>query len=847
MQYRNCFIGVWIILCLIACEKNESVTDPGTETTDIHGTLTFPGYSLIAPQDLIVALGENEASVSEDFSFDIRGNQGTAGLIMACDTNNYPILMGILPDAQNGSTASLNVHSTALALAFLSPLICVSDPDDAEEALSVLENLEALEDLEDLLQEKLAQNWSDPFDGDAEMDSILVKIIDAYIATYIPAVEKSNPLADRPIKSVARAQEEEIVIVPGNIVSGHQITHSSGSSFKISNWTGRWAYCVMPGQSYYLFPNGSLMDALKLDSPWAPSERDFSMTVETNKPPVEVNVFGFGWNDDPDNLWDNLSNQEKEYAYYGGGSTVLLEFVPQVISVVSNLSVTVGRSTLSKNKIIKTLNYLFSNTVAFDRFHEFILKDDPYGFCWFVTKQIINDIVTDKEFRNLFVDLLGITITDSVLRRLAASAHFLGQIVITGDAMTSLAKTSLSFFTTRFKTTFLISKEDVSFGQVEGYILDESSGRPIEGATVELKGDEDNPLNPDHTCVTLGDGSFRFENLMIGEKTLTASKPGYEVKTVSVTVEDDKTSFINIELSQTSGHVSGQVLNKIFIDHNVTPALFKEEVHLDITEIGGAGNSESYWAYNGTYGADLAPGKYRITATHEDYQSASVEVNVPSEEDVSAPDIIMHPDGFMRGNIYINMNADEDESYEIQRTFNASGSSVGCTKGVTDNDTCPFNNQRTFINIAGIVMVSDVAMDMISINMVSNISNGNFSLGDDDLVGCPGYQVVAGACYNTSINTCIAPDGEGPEEMSFNVSEEELCNCGITNFGSLYLDEVGIELGQIIQGKIVADLPGSANCQCDPNWPKLPECAKANIDVEFRMLIGSGEYEFLGK
>ncbi|MBN2104053.1 carboxypeptidase regulatory-like domain-containing protein [bacterium] len=845
MQYRKYFAGALIILCLFACDNKESITNPKTKTVDIHGTVTFPGDRMIDHQELTVGLGDREASVSEDCTFKIKGNKGAAGLIFACDENNRPILMSILPNAQKGSTVSLNARSTALAMTFLCPMVCVSDPDDAQEVLSVLENLDELEDLEALLQQILASNLPDPFQGDSEIDSLLMKTVNAYIETYLPVAEKYYPVSSRQMKKMTRTREEEIVIAPGNIVSGHQITHSSGNSFKISNWSGRWAYCVMPGQSFYLFPNGSLLDVLKLDSPWAPSEREFSLTIEANKPPVEVNVFGFGWNDDPDNLWDNLSVEEKSYAYFGGFSTILLEFAPQVISVVCNTSTTIGRSKLAKNKIFKALNYIFSNTMAMDRYYEFIQKNDPYGLSWFTTKIIIDLIVTDDEFRETIIEIMNITITDGALKRLAAAAHVFGQILITGDALTSLAKTTLSFFTTRFKTTFQISKEDVSFGLVEGYILDESSGRPIEGATVELKGDEDNPMNPVHTYITLGDGSFRFENIMVGEKTLTASKPGYEVKTVSVTVEDDKTSFINIKLSQTSGHVSGQVLNKIFIDHNVTPALFKEEVHLDITEIGGAGNTESYWAYNGTYDADLAPGRYRITATHEDYQSASVEVNIPAEEDVSAPDIIMNPDGFMRGNIYINMNADEDDSYEIQRAFDASGSSVGCTKEATDY-ACPSDNQRTFINIAGIVMLPDGSIDNICVNTVSNISMGTFTLGNDDLVGCPGYQVVAGAWFNTSINRCVPPDGDMPEDMDFKVSENEACNCGITNFGSLYLDEVGLELGEIIQGKIVVDLPGSANCQCGgPTRP--PECAKASIDVEFRMLIGSGEYEFLGK
>jgi hypothetical protein len=74
------------------------------------------------------------------------------------------------------------------------------------------------------------------------------------------------------------------------------------------------------------------------------------------------------------------------------------------------------------------------------------------------------------------------------------------------------------------------------------------------------------------------------------------------------------------------------------------------------------------------------------------------------------------------------------------------------------------------------------------------------------------------------------------------------CNCGITNFGSLVLEEYGEGLTDVVRGGIVSDLAGWNGCECwccadvDGDGEEddyVVSCARAHVDVDFRFLVGS--------
>jgi hypothetical protein len=74
------------------------------------------------------------------------------------------------------------------------------------------------------------------------------------------------------------------------------------------------------------------------------------------------------------------------------------------------------------------------------------------------------------------------------------------------------------------------------------------------------------------------------------------------------------------------------------------------------------------------------------------------------------------------------------------------------------------------------------------------------------------------------------------------------CNCGITAYGSVFLEEYGESLTNPIQGGVTADLAGSKICECyccaDVDGDGQPDdwvtsCARARLNLTFRVLVGS--------
>jgi hypothetical protein len=87
--------------------------------------------------------------------------------------------------------------------------------------------------------------------------------------------------------------------------------------------------------------------------------------------------------------------------------------------------------------------------------------------------------------------------------------------------------------------------------------------------------------------------------------------------------------------------------------------------------------------------------------------------------------------------------------------------------------------------------------------------------------------------------------------MNFFVTDrsDPPCNCGLTNFGSLFLEAgYGTALTDLVSGAIVADLVGWNGCECwccadvDQDGQEddyVVSCAKAQVHMDFRMLVGS--------
>jgi hypothetical protein len=117
---------------------------------------------------------------------------------------------------------------------------------------------------------------------------------------------------------------------------------------------------------------------------------------------------------------------------------------------------------------------------------------------------------------------------------------------------------------------------------------------------------------------------------------------------------------------------------------------------------------------------------------------------------------------------------------------------------------------------------------------------GSYAIGGMDMIACPGTTIAASADFRTNRKFCKDPLTGMTGPMAFTYLEgglSEPCNCAIDKPGSLYLEEYGKELTNVIQGAVVAPLAGWIKCECSVGGKE--ECARAYIDINFRILVGA--------
>ncbi|MGF1924919.1 MAG: carboxypeptidase-like regulatory domain-containing protein, partial [Bacteroidia bacterium] len=104
---------------------------------------------------------------------------------------------------------------------------------------------------------------------------------------------------------------------------------------------------------------------------------------------------------------------------------------------------------------------------------------------------------------------------------------------------------------------FFNSAFSQNFNQtVRGVITDQDSKQPIEGATITIAGS-----NPLRVMLTDKDGSFRFENMVIGRITLHVSNVGYEkIILPNIVVNSGKETVVNINMQEAVAQLQGVVL-----------------------------------------------------------------------------------------------------------------------------------------------------------------------------------------------------------------------------------------------------------------------------------------------
>lgn len=816
-----------IILSIVLhnCSNEESITQPDPVETFVSGQIELPDN--IDTEKLKIGFGGKEYLPDDNGAFELKYNPEVPGIAVVYDDESTPYFMSILLGNENGKF-EINTHTTAISLAFLNPFILSTDVSEAEERISALTQLEEFVLFKNQLETKLMNNPKALNSEDNELNSSLSNLILAFLnSEYSSNKTEYLPKAKSP-------KDEGIIIEPVNLVSGHQLQHLGEYKFLVTNWYGRWAKCFIPNDDFYLPPNGDLVDVLLWNPLWAPSEREFEMEVVPGAPAKIIEVYGLGYeNNEP---WESLSEWQQNQVIDAGLLTVLVEFVPRSLSIITNTSATLGSGKIASSKMVGLVSSLFTHLKIIEKAKKYIAVGDFKGFYWELTKENLALIANDAEFRTEFIKATGIALSASAIKTLTSYVLVPLKVLFAADDLTGLAKSVLALTNSSFKSTFRVYSEDYNYGNVNGNIYDKESGSPIQGVRVELQGDKENPMNPNHVYTTDAGGGFWFENILEGKKTLVVSKNEYGSKTVEIEVSDDETTQVTIELSKGKGILTGKVLNEIFIKNGLSSTNFDKECHLDIEEIGGNNQTLSFWIYeqdNGTYSIELTPGTYKVKAWHQDYLEDEVTMTISGDMTTHAPDLILKPDCSMDGYIYINMNPDIDNSYEIQRHFD-SGKWIG--GGIDSDGNC--YPDRNFLMING-VQGDAAAADDIQIFIDRDIEVGAHKLGESFNIEC-GSPYKAGVIFHTNYQTCSNENWE-TDFLSFWIREDPddaICNCGITNFGTLYIDEYGKELGDVIKGKIVCDLAGFHNCVCQYD-DEGPACILAQLTIDFKILRGT--------
>lgn len=855
MSYRRSAICLFVVLSILSafvihCSEKDKGTTPAVQIVEMNGALDFPDPDLVDLDDVIIGFGDHESLPDSSGNFRIKGNGHVVGVAMAYSDESIPMLMSVCPNPTQDAQLELSVRSTAVALAFLDPLICIADPTDAAGIILRLESLPELDDLEDLLFDKLSENPLALGIEDAEIDSSLSRLAMAYLDSYPADLSKRlASLTSLSTQDAHKSVADPPEIDPSYTFGGLKLTWEGGSTYKITNSVGRWCYCCTPTDTLFIFPNGDLLDWIVKDQPFPPSERTFDMTIVPGQDTARVNLFGYGFWSSPANSWDNLTPNEQYLAHVGGVTTVIMEFFTQVVSAACNVPRTFGNEKVAKLWKKSGWDFILEDSRIMQRVVSYLRANNPAGCAWWLTKQVISKAVTSPEFRVMLAEKVGIALTDGMLKKLAGWLLVPAKAVIATNNLSSVFKTVLGLTDSYYATRFKVWRDYTAFGVIAGQVANRSNGVGIQGATVKITGDDNNPLNPPHEKTTDAQGYYRFENIGVGERSITASKAGYKSATVGVTVEQNKTTTANIQLEVQSGGMTGKVLNDILTHNGVSPANFTGTVDITANEIGGQHRVSNSFAFDGVYTLNLPVGNWWVVATHDDYKPDSFSVAIPADGSVDAPrDLVLVPAPTMTGQVYINTN--NQGSYEVQFPLNLT--QVGLGRPVLHNQDCYFGGQpqMTMQAIGGRASSAN-DYDYVQISLNSDIIDqaGDYRIGGLDYFGCSGLNCAAFIAFLTSRTKCTFEQSIQMPMQYILIDDPESfgCNCGAGLNQSIYFTDWGTDLCDVIAGTFVVDLAGWNTCECSgddtdndgkyDSWDV--SCAKARVEVDFRLLVGT--------
>ncbi len=861
-QRRAAVVLCGVLLLFCSCSSDDSGTNSTTETVAMTGAAFFPNPSAVDYSDITVSFGENETPIGDGGAFEVSGNQQIPGVAIAYDRDAVPLLMRIIPNPQADVQIPLDARSTALSLVYLSPLVCVGgEATDAQEVLDALKSLDELDNLESVVQTKLMSNPRALASADSDLANAVSTVILAYLRTFPSLVARNYPGATQIMsaQTVVSTDDKNVWISPTTPTSGLLISHASDDTYEISNAYGRFATVWVPktGEKFMVTPNGTMLGFIRDGLPWAPSKATFTMPLSATDDSTKVHIYGYGMSNVPGSYWDDLTEDEIRMTHTAGLYTIIMEFVGNTVSVCCNTAsglTTQLNTKFDVGRAVSLTNFLLSDVHFMEQVTTQV-REGRYGdLAWNVVQKVIDQIITDEAYRSAWYKATGNLIGNSVMKKLqawVATPIFTVPIVgITiGSKFTQIFNAEVGLLNARLKTTFTMWIEVEDFGGVEGQVADKSDGVGIEGATVTITPDANNPLDPSYSTTTDAGGYYSLANIGVGEKTISASKSGYSSASQTVTIEKNTTITVDFTLEKQSGGVSGRVLNDIYIQNSLSPQEFQGSIEITARQIGGEEETRYTTTNNGQYSLSLPVGTWWVIAAHDDYAADSFSIAVSSEDQITAPrNLVLKPITSLSGTMYFDINA--DGSYEANTPLEFP--TVGLEMNERSSSNCIAGSPMNTILGGGIRGSSENDYDLLFFGFNSDLITdaGAYAAGGIDQFGCNAWSIPALVILRTTRYHCSAPWLQEDLPLTFMFigdPDDAGCNCGIGAPGTIYLTEWGTEPGAIIAGSMVVDLASWRGCECSGNdtdgdgmndeWDV--ECARVQLDFHFRMHVGT--------
>jgi protocatechuate 3,4-dioxygenase beta subunit len=201
-------------------------------------------------------------------------------------------------------------------------------------------------------------------------------------------------------------------------------------------------------------------------------------------------------------------------------------------------------------------------------------------------------------------------------------------------------------------------------GTIQGTVKD-TNNQPIQGATVSVEGTS-------LQATTNSQGYYQITDVPAGNKTVTASKSGYNSQSKTVTVVAGQTTTVDFSLTPvpTTGTIQGTVK-----DTNNQP-IQGATVSVEGTSLQATTNSQGYYQIT-----DIPAGNKTVTASKSGYNSQSKTVNVVAGQTTTV-DFSLTPvptTGTIQGNVKDTNNQPIQgatvsvEGTSLQATTNSQG------------------------------------------------------------------------------------------------------------------------------------------------------------------------------